>query len=328
MRVHLTQPATLPINEWEQMFVPELARRLGRDPKNTYELVNDGASADLIVMLEPNTRKSATDVMRLLEDPNVAAHADRVCTVNYEVHPAGFLPGLYTNLTRRTFEAGRHRSWTYLFLANGFTLKKRDRFASTPSHLYTFRGAISHPVRDRLAEITKTSDVDARFTIVDRWFDHTEDEQRGYVDEILDSHFVLCPRGLGPASHRLFEVMAMGRCPVIISDEWLPIECIDWAACSIRVDEARVDEIPALLDARRADAPELGRNARHTFKEYFSPKNGPRRALDTLRSILVDRSPDHDERAARRSWVTRDFFERAGWTYAPAVAARLEKLIE
>ena len=52
---------------------------------------------------------------------------------------------------------------------------------------------------------------------------------------------MICPRGWGSSSIRLFEVMEMGRVPVIISDAWVN-EAPKWADFSVRVSEADVFE--------------------------------------------------------------------------------------
>jgi len=54
-----------------------------------------------------------------------------------------------------------------------------------------------------------------------------------YAKAILNSQFVLCPAGWGPATYRLFETMEMGRVPVTLSDEWVPPPGPRWDEFSI-----------------------------------------------------------------------------------------------
>jgi len=65
--------------------------------------------------------------------------------------------------------------------------------------------------------------------------------------------------------------MLMGRVPVIISDYWVPPEGPDWNAFSIRVPESDVSKIPAILEDRQHDAPEMARRARQAWEAWFSP---------------------------------------------------------
>jgi hypothetical protein len=92
-----------------------------------------------------------------------------------------------------------------------------------------------------------------------------------YVLGMLESHFVLCPRGFGASSIRLFEAMACGRAPVIISDDWVPPRGPDWSKFSIRVREGDIEEIPRILKELEPNAHILGRNARRAWEEWFSP---------------------------------------------------------
>jgi hypothetical protein len=94
--------------------------------------------------------------------------------------------------------------------------------------------------------------------------------ERQYVDVATRSRFVLCPRGLGASSIRLFEMMRMGRAPVIISDEWTPPDGPDWEAFSVRVAEADVDELPDILRARADAADQMGERARRCWEDWFS----------------------------------------------------------
>lgn len=95
--------------------------------------------------------------------------------------------------------------------------------------------------------------------------------QKRYLQTILESDFVLCPRGWSPASMRLFEVMQMGRAPVIISDSWLPVSDVPWDECALFVDENTVELIPEILEAHRYRAAEMGRRAREIWEEHFAP---------------------------------------------------------
>ena len=71
-----------------------------------------------------------------------------------------------------------------------------------------------------------------------------------YVGSIKDSAFVLCPRGGGTSTFRLFETMMLGRVPVILSDQWVPRVGPDWESFSLRVMERDVSKVPRLLESR------------------------------------------------------------------------------
>jgi hypothetical protein len=115
-----------------------------------------------------------------------------------------------------------------------------------PQLLFSFRGFRSHPVRNAILD--RVSHPEARLTETFRWWDYQHPEvdpdRRAYLSEIRDSSFVLCPRGLAPYSHRIYETMQLGRVPVIISDEWAPPEDVPWRDFSVRIAESRIDDLP------------------------------------------------------------------------------------
>ena len=91
-----------------------------------------------------------------------------------------------------------------------------------------------------------------------------------YAEAILDSQFVLCPAGFGPATYRLFEAMEMGRAPVILSDEWVPPRGPRWDEFSVRVPECRAGEISAILSNYSDRHEVMGRLARRAWEQWFA----------------------------------------------------------
>jgi len=63
----------------------------------------------------------------------------------------------------------------------------------------------------------------------------------------------------------------MGRCPVILSDDWIFPERVDWPACSITVKEEDVDRLPEILEANLHRAEELGMRARQEWEKFYAP---------------------------------------------------------
>jgi hypothetical protein len=166
-----------------------------------------------------------------------------------------------------------------------------------PDLLWSFVGTASnHPVRERLAEI---DDPRALVRDTQKWSDttrwgwqseHRTDGRSAFSDfaQVLGrSSFVVCPRGRGASSIRLFEALQAGRCPVIVSDDWVPPPFVDWPSCSLRVREREIGDLPALLRAREADAPALGRRARAAWEAYFSPERQLQTLVDCCREIAA-----------------------------------------
>jgi len=71
------------------------------------------------------------------------------------------------------------------------------------------------PERERVIEAFVASDaVDFRLT---RRPQFNDPDRAGYLRSIRESHYVLCPRGVGRFSYRFYEALAAGRVPVLSS---------------------------------------------------------------------------------------------------------------
>jgi hypothetical protein len=181
------------------------------------------------------------------------------------------LPGVYASLERSWYSPEWTRPGHYLGVRERGHLRCQAGDI-TPWYLFSFVGATSaHAIRKRL---TRLRHPDALLIDTCERRDEerlTPDEyQRRYADSITKSAFVLCPRGGGTSSFRLFETMMLGRVPVIISDEWVPPEGPDWESFSVRIKEAEIASIPAALTDREADARAMGLAARSAWLDWFS----------------------------------------------------------
>lgn len=122
-------------------------------------------------------------------------------------------------------------------------------------------------LEDPEAMLRNTSDFDV-------WHaegDELERRSREFATSLTGSAFVLCPRGIGTSSMRLFEALAAGRAPVIIADDWLAPPHVDWSF-AIRVPERRIHTIPDVLRAHADEAVERGDAARDAWLAHYSPE--------------------------------------------------------
>jgi len=123
-----------------------------------------------------------------------------------------------------------------------------------------------------------------------------------YAEMMRDSLFIVCPRGMGASSMRLYEAMRAGRVPVIISDDWVPPEGISWNRCSIRLAEKDVGHLGAVLREREAEALTLCRLARTAWEEHFSQSGVLQWLTQQLQRLLWERRAYHRE----RRWLMLD----------------------
>lgn len=296
-------------------------------------IVDRPDAADIVVLFEAWSLKLQDYAEQLSRCRFLNEFAARVMVVNYDDAGTAFLPGCYTSLTPRTFDSRRHRPSCYPKAYNPLveTMAAR-RSAHDARWLCTFRGNTRHqPVRRRiLAELAGA----AGFRITDPgivFHAHDQASHLQYLEEIAESDFVLCPRGESPSTYRLFEVMQMGRCPVIIADDWLPIAGVDWDGCSVRIRERDLANVPRLLGGRRHEARALGERARTVWELYFGEETKFRLYAAQLAELHAIRaaSGGNDLESLRRHWRSREFRWQRGWTLpqrlwrAPRRAARL-----
>jgi hypothetical protein len=165
---------------------------------------------------------------------------------------------------------------------------------------------------------------DFRFTAVNKKFhSHTAADYRSYVSEILDSHFILAPRGLSPSSYRLFEAMQYARCPVIISDDWQAIDGIDWNCCSIRFAQNEAESIYEVLKGRVSEAEQLGQQARIIWEANFADGIRENRMLSDLIALHEHCSWPRDIQSMRALWRSRKFYKAHGWALEQRVSRRV-----
>ena len=194
--------------------------------------------------------------------------------------PFPLAPGLYCSLTKKLPWA---RSWSFILDDANF----REEGRSDKPFLYSFVGRLStHSIRERIRRLDgpntpclDISDGPKRFGC---W-----DENHTFARVLAGSDFVLCPRGIGSSSIRVFEAMRAGRVPVIVSDDWIEPPCGEWSRFSVRVAERDVERIPEICASRRHQAIAMGKLARQTFRQYFSPSNFLDSALDAISPCCV-----------------------------------------
>lgn len=325
-KVYFTFLTNAPLQWWETSFVSKIEQSVTNNKNGSFVLTEDPNSADLIILLESNYFKTQKYIGNLLKDPLILNFPNKVFTVNYEYSPIGFLPGLYTSLTKNKHNLMRHKAWGYMHHPNGEKYYNPHKHLEPPEYLFSFRGAISHPVREKLFSTKFSNTLVYKLTQIDKWFNHNHNEVIDYQNEILNSYFVLCPRGLATSTYRLFETMALGRCPVIISDDWLPIEGIDWEKCSIMIKESELEKIPQILELSLGEALEMGQRARAIWETYFSPKNKYSSIVNEILKLKQSRPPEYDEKIYQRYWLTRNFYQQNGWATEQRAIRKIKKV--
>jgi len=211
---------------------------------------------------------------------------EKVFMYNEVDKPWCVMPGLYCNMPQRFFQRNRQIAFPMLTVPNELVAQIYDPDDHTERKwLYSFLGAASHRCRkgvlalgDRTPAIQDTSG----FNVWDCSPEDRVEAERRYANIMAESLYVLCPRGIGTSSYRLFETMQAGRAPVIISDQWVEPQHVDWDF-ALRIRESDVAEIPEWLQSRASEARDRGEAARAAWEEAY----GPAVIFDTIAESVV-----------------------------------------
>ena len=265
------------------------------DRFGVHALTDDPAAADLILFVRTLSH-DGTAFFRLRAHPLVRRYRAKCFLYDLNDRVAPVLPGIYPSVERRWHDRARTRSGPYLEeTANPFLVYDPDY--AERRYLYSFLGAVrSAPVRERLVALPPDPrglilDTSARAEQVARHgtADERREFARQYADTTRQSRFVLCPRGVGVGSRRLFETMSMGRAPVVLADDWVPPDGPAWERSCVSVKEADCARLPGLLAERAGEAEEMGREARRQWEEWYAPEVLFHRTVESCLSIGRER---------------------------------------
>jgi hypothetical protein len=263
-----------------------------KDSFGFHKITDDSETADLVLFVEREAAAGA-ELEKVREHPIFQCHPEKCYVVNPRYKGIPYVPGIYASIRRSWYDHSRIRSGHYPEVRENHIFRDQG---SVPEdgYLYSFRGKLATaPIRQCMSDLSHargviedTTDENMTPMMKMRGIDsEVEAYMQHYVELIAASKFILCPRGNGPSSLRLFESMLMGRPPVIISDEWVPPQGPDWSSFSIRVPESKIKNIPRVLETKEDKAVEMGRKARAAWEAWFSPEVTFHRVVEWCLSI-------------------------------------------
>ena len=270
--------ATLSSFQWSEDMRDSYRKLARHDCRRVHRLTDSLDEADVILIVDLHQHPSDWSLRTLYRHPLVRKYGDKIFVYDERDHPWCSWPGIYVSMPKSGFETSRQRAYSFPFLKNELLHSP----AVSSDWLFSFMGGVSHKVRRKILALRHPRGLveDTHFSFFDAYSQAgtTQYQDRAcalkarYAEIIGRSKFVLCPRGQGYASFRLFETLAAGRVPVIVSDEWTEPAGPDWNACSLRVRESEVGTIPQILEQCEADFPRLAAQAARTYQEWFAPE--------------------------------------------------------
>jgi hypothetical protein len=218
----------------------------------------------------------------IVTDPAEKDHRNRVVVYDERDRPWCALPGVYVSMPASTFDHRAQRPWAYMRLPH------ETAQATDPDLLFSFVGSPSSRSRRRIFELRHPSAVveEVRgFTFYDRSSPLFDERRARYKDILGRSRFILCPRGKGTSSFRIYEALSIGRIPVIISDEWVPPKGPAWETFSLRWSEGGTKGLIETLEEHDTHWLSLSAAASTAYTEFFAPDATFHRVIELCREL-------------------------------------------
>jgi len=276
------------------------------DVSGLYQITDDPGLADLILFVDLHLNRQWR-LRSLRNHPLVLEFRDKVLVYDERDHPWIAIPGLFCSMPATDFDPERQIACGYYGLSRMKGQPDADTGRrSPPDLLFSFMGSCSHPCRRevlRLSHPRAHVEDTSGFVFYDCPDPELYERQRNrYLSTMRRSKFVLCPRGAGTGSVRLFETLASGRVPVIISDDWVAPEEVHWPTLSIRVPESEIASIPLRLEEAESRFPEMSAAALAAYKDQYTPEIIFHRFMQSCRELLSRRAPALGARRGLRYW--------------------------
>lgn len=242
------------------------------NPSDKYQLVEDPEKADSILFTEHHPPQDPY-FFKVLNHPLANKFREKCYLYNDSDKPLAIIPTISPSFEKDYFDEKFNRSGPYIarHTENSAVVYRENR--TEPAYLFSFIGAArTHEIRKLIMNLSYEHSFLKDTSDKNLWQLSEEEKklfEKQYVDVSLKSKFVLCPRGVGTNSYRLYETMEMGIAPVIISDQWVPMEGPAWDKFSIQILEKDVLNIPDILKSREKDYQIMGQIARKEWEKWF-----------------------------------------------------------
>ena len=251
-----------------ETLLPERARCSG------HLLTDDPAAADLILLYGSFGLEPAL----LLDHPLYRAHPGKCAVYTEDDYYLPLAPGVYCSAeTDDSSRVGRTAAYSYVCASGRCTNPYVAPGGGAKEFLFSFLGGSTSLLRKRLFKLAfNRSDVLIENTSAYHHWTFNEPghelQQQRYARTLGASHFVLCPRGAGAGSMRLFEVMQAGVAPVLIADRYALPPGVPWERFLLRVAEKDIGRLPEIIAPYLESSAERGRLAREAWLAHFAPE--------------------------------------------------------
>jgi len=247
-----------------------------QDCWKNHSLVEDESAADAILITEAWRHQDLPFFLKVLFSRYGSNYSNKTF-VYCDSDSGGYLgQGFYPSVTKNVILDGRQFSCPYITpVMKRFESKVIRNQIHGPPYLFSFVGsASSHKCRRKILNIEHARslliDTSNSWKFTESQPADSERLQKDYVNSLLSSKFVLCPRGKGSSSFRVFETMACGRVPVVISDSWCEPHGLAWNTFAIRIAEDNITNISSILEMKESHWEHMAALSLMNYKKFFS----------------------------------------------------------
>ncbi len=258
---------------------------LQRDQRHS--TVDDPDTADVILFPDCHLLQHDSGLRSFLSSPVAREHPEKLAVYNERDSPWCRLPGLYVSMPAGIFRPQWQIAAAYNLSGEPSSLLEDPQAPPEADLLFSFVGGLTHRCRKSIFSLESgRSHVERTdgFNFFDASSERYQDRRRRFLETVFRSKFVLCPRGAGTSSIRLYETLAAGRVPVILSDRWIPPVGPVWESFSIRWPQSSVNALPEMLERMEPQADEMGRQARRCPRRVVRPGCRPHPSVRPARS--------------------------------------------
>ena len=247
---------------------------LSRSGNGRHQLVDEPEYADIILFTEWHLLGDPI-LPRALFQHDLYKSFQTKC-YSFDQRPRAYcaLPGLYTSVPWKLLRGRFQVPWSYHQVERPQDVLEAESDDFTPDLLFSYVGAGgTHACRSPLLGLVHPEALIKPVEGHLNWAPDAEGydaRRKFFAESVLRSEFVLCPRGRATSSYRFYEVMAAGRVPVVISDDWVPPRGVNLSEFAIWWPEFQTDGLVEHLESVRPRAARMGARAREVFDANFS----------------------------------------------------------
>jgi len=285
MEVFLTTAYDTPYSELPRLLALSSSDRFG-----VHRITDSPSKAQIILFADARADLDDWRFSRLRMSPLLRQYREKSFIYCQADQPWCAQSGLYTSMPRGSFNLARQRACAYISTPNQYILPPMS--GNPRPLLFSFVGRGGGAVRERISSLRHTRGHIER---TDEWDFFASDSakhgemKRRFAEVLATTKFAICPRGAGTSSFRLFEAMAAGCVPVILSDDWVPPEGPRWEDFSLTLPESKAALIPEVVEHYESRFNLMAHASRRAWQEWFAPDVLFHRMIESCTEILRSR---------------------------------------